>query len=476
MKPKFILTALFTLILTGSSAQNSQVLYFMNLPQNHLLNPALKPSNPLYIGLPGLSGVNVNITNNFFSFSDLFSVGMKVSKESFAFLDPDFNRDKFLGKIKDLNYFEPKASVQLLGFGLTLGNGVHVFLDIIDNAEVNLVFPRDLIRLAFLGNEDFAGQTFNLSETRADFNYYREIGIGASKNITPKLRFGAKARLLFGIAGGSFQNYALNLTVNEDYTNTLEANMAFDISGPVNFVDTDSNNTIDNVVFDDSNIARSLTNMKNTGFGLVLGAEYSVTDEIVLSAAITDVGFIRWKSNLTNLEAVSNIDFRGFDFDDIYEGTATIDDLYENMKDSLKNAIHFADLEKRFTTKLPVGAVLGGKYILNDRFSFGILSYSRIYGQQIKEALTLSAHMNIRNILTASLAYTACNHNYSNIGLGVGVRASVAQFYFLIDRIPLSWKRAGDSDGSFALPANWSTIHTRFGINLVFGNKKYDQY
>ncbi len=34
---------------------------------------------------------------------------------------------------------------------------------------------------------------------KADFKYYREIGIGASKNITPKLRFGAKAKLLFGM-------------------------------------------------------------------------------------------------------------------------------------------------------------------------------------------------------------------------------------------------------------------------------------
>jgi hypothetical protein len=84
-------------------------------------------------------------------------------------------------------------------------------MDITDIAEVNVIFPRDLVRLAFLGNEEFAGQTVDLSSVDADFNYYREIGIGASKNITSRLRFGAKARLLFGITAGSFQNYALNL-------------------------------------------------------------------------------------------------------------------------------------------------------------------------------------------------------------------------------------------------------------------------
>lgn len=472
MKLKIFLSALFALIITGSAAQNSQVLYFLNLPQNHLLNPALTPSNPIYVGLPGLSGINVNVTNNFVDFSDLFSEGMEVSKETFAFLDPDFDRDKFLDKIKDLNYIEPKASVQLLGFGMTLNNGLYVFLDIIDNAQVNLVFPRDLIRLAFLGNQEFAGQTFNLSDTRADFNYYREIGFGAAKNITPKLRIGAKARLLFGIAGGSLQNSALNLTVNQDFTNSLEANMALDVSGPVNFLDEDSDGIIDKVDFDDDEADRFFTNFKNAGFGLDIGAQYSLNDRIIISASITDVGFIRWKSNLTNLEAVSNIELRGIDFDDIYEGNATIDDLYENMLDSLTGAVKISYSEKRFTTKLPLGASLGGKYILNDRFSFGILSYSRINGQQIKEALTLSAHMNISNILTTSLAYTACNHDYSNLGLGFGVRASVAQFYFLVDRIPLRWKKAGDNNGSFPLPSNWSTLNARVGINLVFGNKR----
>lgn len=476
MKPRFILSALLLMIITGSAAQNSQVLYFMNLPQNHFLNPALRPVNQIYVGIPGLSGINVNINNNFFSFSDIFIEGMNFSKESIAFLDPDFDRDKFLGSIRELNYFEPKVSVQLFGLGLTVGDGIHLFLDINDNAEINLVVPRDLIRLAFLGNENFAGQTFNMSETKADFNYYREIGIGASKDITPRLRFGAKARVLFGITAGTLQNYGLNLTVNEDLTNTLDANMALDISGPVRFYDTDSDGDIDDAEFDDSEIPGLMTNMRNAGFGLDLGAEYSVTDRIVLSAAITNVGFIRWKSNLSNIEAVGNIEFRGLDFDDIYNGTATIDELKDNFIDTLKQAMRIADTEKGFTTKLPLGTTLAGKYILNDKFSFGLLSYTRINGQQIREALTLSANMNISNKFTGSLAYTACNYDYSNIGIGVGVRASVAQFYFLIDRIPLSWKKAVIDDSSFLIPANWNTIHTRFGINLVFGNKEYNNY
>lgn len=479
MKPRFILTVFLTLILTTAAAQNSQILYFMNLPQNHLLNPVLRPTNSIYIGLPGLTGMNLNITNNFINFSDVFSRGLEISKSTLAFIDPDFDRDKFLGKIKDLNYINPKAAVQLLGVGFKSGEDLYVFMDINDIAEVNVIFPRDLVKLAFLGNEEFAGQTLDLSSVDADFNYYREIGIGASKNITSRLRFGAKARLLFGITAGSFQNYALNLKVSNEAVNTLETNMAYDISGPVHF---NSDNKFDKNDFDsefidsDNGVSKFLTNMKNAGFGLDLGAEFSVNDKIVLSAAIIDVGFIRWKSNLSNYEAVDTLELQGLDFEDIYEGRTTIDVLFEGLIDSLQNAFHLTSPEKPFTTKLPVGFVVGGKYNLNDKFSIGILSYSKITGQQIREALTVSANMNIGNKISTSLAYTACNHSYSNLGLGLGFRASVVQFYFLLDRIPLSWKKAGNSNGTFPLPANWNTLNTRVGLNLVFGNKARSNY
>lgn len=480
MKPRLLLTALFTLIITGGAAQNSQVLYHMNLPQNHLLNPAMKPASRIYVGLPVLTGINLNVTNNFLNFSDVFKPGQEISKSTLAFLSPDFDRDKFLNKINDLNYIEPKVSVQLLGLGFTTGNDLYIFLDVIDNADVNFVAPRDLLRLVFLGNEEFVGQTLDLSDMKVDFSYYHEIGIGASKNITPKLRFGAKAKVLFGIMGGTFQNYAMNLTVNDNNTNTLQSNMAMDISGPVYFY-PDYGNKIGDVDFDDERfktadgIASFLTNTKNTGFGLDLGAEYTVNDNIVLSAAITDVGFIKWKSDLSNIKAVGDVTFSGLDFADIYVGTSTIDDVMGSLVDSLKNAFVIG-AKKPFTTKLPAGVAIGGKYILNDKFSIGLLSYSRISGQQIKEALTVSGNMNIGNKVSASLCYTACNHNYTNLGLGVGFRASVFQFYFMADRIPLGWKKAGTSGDSFTLPANWNTLQTRFGMNLVFGNKERRNY
>jgi len=479
IKQRLFLTLAVTLIITGAPAQNSQVLYFMNLPQNHLLNPALRPTNTVYVGLPGLTGININVRNNFLNFSDILSEGMKIDESTIPFLREDFDADRFMSRLRDLNYLEPATSIQVLGVGFSAGQDkdLYLFLDVTEHINASMVFPRDLMKLAFMGNKDLAGQTFDLSDMRADMSYYREIGIGASKNINQKLRFGARARLLFGLATASFQNYAMNLTVDEDGTNTLDANMALDFSGPVRFF-LDSQNHIENIEFADEQFDSSkgvtnfLTNTRNAGFGLDLGAEYAVNDQLTLSAAITDVGFIKWKSDLSNLEAYGNVKLSGLDFGDVRENSATFDEVTNSMIDSLKNAFIFTNVEKPFTTKLPVGFTVGGKFDLNDKFSLGLLSYTRITSRKVQEAITLSANMNLANSLYTTLAYTACNNNYTNLGLGLGFRASVFQFYFLFDKIPLSWKKAGTTGESVTLPANWNTLHSRFGINLVFGNKQ----
>jgi len=479
-KTKFVLILLLAVIITDASAQNSQVMYYMNLPQNHFLNPALRPTNSLYIGLPVLSGINLNINNNFVNFPDVFIKGQP--KDSIiTFLHPDYNVDKFLAKIKDKNFLEPESIVQLLGVGFSIGEDGYLFLDINERIDGNIVLPGDLFKLALKGNEGFAGSKIDLSSLRGDMKYYREFGIGFSKNFTDKLRIGIKGKLLFGIAGASINNKSLGITVNDDYSHTLDANLIVNISGPVN-VYMDSKHNIDSIAFDDNRFKTSggtaefISGKKNLGLGLDIGATYDLTDRIVVSAAITDIGFIRWKKDVTNLKANNQFEFSGLNMLDVLNGTKTIDEVGQDMLDSLKNAFVVTNSKAPFTTYLPFGFSLGGSYNVTKQFSVGLLSYSRIIGKQLREALTLSANINLGNALSTTLSYTAENHQYDNLGAGLAFRAGIAQFYLVTDRIPIMWNKIKDKKNTIILPANWNTINLRLGMNLVFGNgqKKKD--
>jgi Family of unknown function (DUF5723) len=478
-KVKYLMILILTVRLADAAAQNSQVMYFMNMPQNHLLNPALRPSNSVYIGLPVVSGINLNINNNSVNFSDVFIKGQP--KDSIiSFLHPGYDVNKFLAKIKDRNSIEPEVAFQLLGVGFSAGKDGYVFLDINDRIDGNIVLPGDLLRLALKGNEGFVGSKIDLSSLRGDIKYYREVGVGFSKNFTDRLRIGIKGKLLFGIADASIDNKALGITVNSDYSHTFDANLAVNISGPVN-VYMDSKHNIDSVVFDNnrfktsSGITDFLSGKKNMGLGMDIGATYDLTDRIVLSASLTDLGFIRWNKDVTNLKANNHFEFSGLNMLDYINGTKTLEEIGNNMLDSLKNAFVVSKTKTSFTTYLPFGISLGGSYNVTKQISVGLLSYSRIIEKQFREALTLSANINLGSSLSTSLSYTAENYQYDNFGAGLAFRAGVTQFYLVSDRIPITWNRISDKSNSFILPANWNTINLRLGMNLVFGNKSREK-
>ena len=474
-KIKYILALLPVLLALNSHAQNSQVLYYMNLPQRHLLNPALTPTNAVYIGLPVISGINLNVNNNFFNFSDVFING--VTPDSLVtFLHPNYDPEKFLAKIKDINSLEPEIQVQLFSLGFRAGKDLYIYLDVNERVDANIALPGDIFRLALKGNEQFVGSTIDLSSLRGDFIYYREVGLGFSKNFTSKLRLGIKPKMLFGMAAASIDNNSLGITVNSDYTHTLNADLMVNFSAPVN-VYVSGQNSFDSIKFDDSrfndskNIIDYLLKSKNRGFGVDIGAEYSFSDKLKVSAAVTDLGFIKWQRDLSNLKAKSTFTFSGVNLLDVYNGTMTFDSLGKELLDSLKNSFYLTNEATPFTTTLPIGVTLGGSFNLSRSFSVGLLSYTKFIGKQYREALTLSANVNFGNAFSTTLAYTAMNNRYDNLGFGIAFRPGWTQFYFLADRIPVTWNKIITDKGTIPVPASWNTVQLRLGMNLAFGNK-----
>lgn len=478
-KSKLISITILLLIALAAKGQNSQVLYFMDLPQNHFLNPALRPSNRVYVGLPVITGINVNISNSVFNFSDVFTEGLEVSESTVPFINSDYDLDRFMGRIKKFNYFDTRTSFQLLGAGFTLKNDLYVFLDITDNLISNIVVPGDFFELAFRGNDKFYGSTVDLSNLDFDLKYYREVGAGFSKSFADRLRFGVKGKFLFGIASASLENNLLNINIVDDNSHTFNTDMVFNFCGPLKFYPvSDTDPRFDDVKFDEDRFndprdyVRFATNMKNMGFGLDIGAEFKVTEKIFASMAITDLGYIRWKSDINRLRTDDQIVFSGMNMEEVYDGTASFGDVGEALIDSVKSSLSIIESPDPYLTMLPAGLTLAGKYVLNDYLSFGLLSYSKLAGKQVKEALTLSANLNLGGFFSTTVAYTAGNRSYDNLGFGIAIRGLYAQFYFLVDRIPLTWSKANLGGNSFPFPDKWNTLNTRMGFNLVFGNKR----
>jgi hypothetical protein len=278
------------------------------------------------------------------------------------------------------------------------------------------------------------------------------------------------------VAAINLDNRALSLKVNNDLTHTITADMMVNVSGPVT-ISLDQDNVIESVEFDDSRFnsasgaVKSLLNTGNSGLGFDLGVEYNIADKLRLSAAVTDLGYINWKQDITNLKADNNIVFKGFDMNDVYSGNVSIDSLAKAMIDTLMSAFSTTSTATPFKTWLPYGVTFGANLNLTKSLSVGLVSYTRFVGKQVHQAVTLSGNLNIGNAFSATLAYTGANRRFDNVGMGLAFRAGVCQFYFMADRLPLAWERYKVEGKSIPLPSNWNTAHLRLGMNLVFGNR-----
>lgn len=466
---------LLAVMISDAAAQYSQSLYFMNLPQRSALNPALRQTSRLYIGLPALSGLTVNLDNNFINMSDLFIDGV-ISDSTVSFLEPGEHLDRLIDGLKDKNSIELQAAVQLFGLGFSVGKDLWVSLDLTERAEGNFVLPGDLIRLGIRGNEGYTGQTIDLSSLRTDAKYYHEIGVGISKNITDRMRLGVRGKILFGVAAATLDNNDLRLRVNEDNTHTLFADMSFSMSGPVYAV-MNPDGTLDSVSIDDSRFESTkqtislLTNTGNPGFGLDFGIEYRITDRLSVSGAITDLGFIRWRTDRTTLFTKTQFEFNGLTMQDVYDESLDFGELINWTLDSLQNTFYKKADSNPFVTYLSPGVTAAASYSPVKAFTFGVLSHTRFIGRQVRESVTLSANMNLLNALSATCSYTAVNHRYDNLGAGIALRGGWMQLYAMVDNIPIRWTKVSSGNDSFAVPEDWNTIHARVGMNILFGNK-----
>ncbi len=474
LKTVYILLVLLAVV-AEAEAQHNQVMYYMNIPQNHLLNPARRPSNSVYVGLPVLSGIKANTGNNFFGLSDIF-VQDPLSDSLITILHPNYDIDEFLSNINAQNYLEVTGGIQLLGVGFNIGKEGYMFIDINERAEGNLIIPGDLFTLAFKGNEGFAGSTIDLSSLSGKMQYFREAGIGFSTPLSNKLRIGFKGKMLFGIGSVSVDNKALAINVGEDYAHSFEADVTLNISAPLE-VTEDADGNIETVNFDDSELQTTsqqveyFTGLKNLGFGLEIGAVYDLSDRFSLSASVIDLGYIKWKDYVNNLNVQGEFSFDGLDVTDVVNGDKTFDELGQDLLDSLENSIEITHTEDPFTTWLSPGVTIGGSYRLNKTFSLGLLSYTKFVNSNVREALTFSGNINLGTAISAGISYTVSSGRYDNLGIGLAARAGIFQIYAIADRIPLAINNLDIGGGTIPMPGNLNIVNFRVGLNLLFGNK-----
>jgi hypothetical protein len=196
-------------------------------------------------------------------------------------------------------------------------------------------------------------------------------------------------------------------------------------------------------------------------------------DEITqFTASIVDLGFIRWKKNVNNFEAGGKGIFNGIDFDQ-YQLNPGQTDFLNALQDSLFEAFNAAGSTKPYMTINTVKVFGGVTRELMPDLKAGAMTRIDIYDLHLRPSLTLSLNYTPLSWLATSLSYSIMNNKFDQVGAGLSIGNSGAQFYIVTDNIPVRFTK---NAGSLLMwPYNARMLSLRFGINLLFGCKKEEE-
>ena len=444
-----------------TSAQELRTSYFMETSNyRHQMNPALLDSP--YFGM-FFSNINVGMTGNIGAKQFIFDTnglpGYTGNYRYTTFMDPNVDAKTFLNKLHDKNRFDLYLNYNLFSVGFKAWGGVNL-LELNLRSNTNLTLPKGLFEFAKTAGEkehyEFGGLGMRTQN-------YMELALGHSRDINKQWRVGGKLKFLIGAAYADFTADNVTLDMTEDaWRIQSNAQMKASLLKSDVIHEDPSKNSADGRprVKKLDNFGFSLPGF---GMALDLGVTYKPIENLTLSAAITDLGFISWK-NTHHASSQGDYTFDGFN--NIYIGsdkdqTEDIDDQFDQIGDDLEEMFSvYDDGTKTATQALAATLNVGAEYKLPayDKLKFGFLYTSRIHGKY-------SWHQGMLNVGVRPVKWFECNVNGAVTSTGVtaggmlSLKAPHFNFYIAADRFFSKMGKQG-------VPLNSSNGNITFGMTF----------
>ena len=450
----FLSTAAIT-----ASAQQIRTSYFMEQSTMRLsLNPAFRPDRG-YVSIPVLGSIGASFGSNGVSLGDLL---YPKDGKLVTFLDPSVDSNSFLKKLNKNNQLNADISTSILSAGWYAGTGFWT-VDLNLKTTMNAALPKSIFEFLKVGSTA-NGATYNISDVAMHANAYVELATGYSRPINDKLTVGGKVKLLFGGANmaATFDNLTAELYEDQwKITSSGELQMSLGGIQPEFEKDNEGKDYINSFDVQSPGLG---------GFGAAIdfGATYQLFDNLVLSAAVTDLGFISWGgSNTVSGQANGEFMYDGFELDINDDGSVpSMDDQMDNLTDDISNLFHFREIEsKGRSTMLRSTINIGGEYsILDNQLGFGLLSSTKFYQPKAYTELTASANYRPLDWFSASASYSFIHSDFKTFGLALNFSPSWINFFigtdYMFTKVTPQF-----------MPINSRAVNAYFGLSIPLARK-----
>lgn len=435
-------------------------MYFMNyLPYQSYMNPAIQPACRVYVELPAISAINFSLGNNSLSMNDFvyMNQGQMVTA-----LHPELgDKTSLLNAFSANTKFYQDLSFSLLGFGFKIKENGYLSINASLRQDMAFYIPKDFVKLALYGTpEENQVNTFNLKSLGFDASAYMDLSAGYSHKINEQFTVGLRAKLLVGLLDANLGFNELELQASQEEWRII-GNASARFSAPAVTVLVDNDGKIEEVAIPDD-VLNSLKDYRpNLGLGFDLGAVYKPIENLSLSVAIRDLGFISWKNGYQQSASI-DFAFEGIEFDITQMDSDYADSLLTVLQDSYT----VEEMKTGYTSMLKSKIYLGAEYaFLNNKMSVGLLSKTTVENSQAFGELTASLNMRPLSWFGTSFSYSLFNGNFSSMGIGVNLRIPPFSFYIAGDYFPLYFS-------SEMIPYKMRGMNMQTGMVMTFGCKK----
>ena len=438
----------------GAKAQDSKSGYFLDdYTYRYQLNPAFANSRG-FVAMPAIGNFGLGLNGTLGIDDVLYNVDGRTT----TFLNPKVSTKEALKNIGDMNRFGFDLKVGVLNFGFK-GFGGYNTIGLNMRSSLGLKVPGSVFRML---KEGIANKTYEIANFKGYANAWAELQLGHSRNITPEIRVGANVKFLVGAGNADFNLKKANMVLGEnEWRIESEADINLNVKGlryETEISDNTGNPYVNGIDGDDMGVG---------GFGVAfdLGAVYkpSFLPDFEFSAALLDLGFIRWNSNIvasTNgVKYFTTADYT-FNVDD--DAFNNFDDEIDRMTDKLATLYELNDNGDKGSQTRALGATmnLGVLYTLPyyRGLKFGLLNTTHIQSIFSWTDFRLSA-----NILPCKVFDASANLSMGTFGVGFGW---IANFHAPGFNLFVGMDRTLGKLAKPGVPMN-ANAHVNLGINFL---------
>lgn len=398
---------------TMAVAQNTlQSSYFLEGSSfRHRLNPAFAPERS-YFSLPVLGNLKAGTQANV-GLSD-FLYPTNDGKLT-TFMSPSVSRNEFLDGLKKNNNINLNLDLTVLSFGFRAFGGFNTF-EVNSRTGLKMNLPKELFAFMKDGMET-NGTEYVIDDLGVSATSYMEVALGHSHRINRRLTVGAKVKFLLGLAHADVKMNQMRVRLSENLWQVqadAEMNMAvkglqLPTKGEMGTADTPDQN--DEVEWDEMDF--DTPGLGGMGVAFDLGATYQVLDDLEVSAALLDLGFMNWNSNYRAVTPNTPWTFDGFHDVAIDPEPGSpgkdLEEQLEDLGDRLEDCVNFKmkERESKRTTMLGATLNIGALYTFPyyRKLKFGFLSTTRINGEYSWSEGRFSANVAPVKVFDASINY-----------------------------------------------------------------------